>query len=129
MFDPLGSTASIFADDDATPSWSDTPHVPTSPISTSRPAASSPTPTTPDKGPPDGIYGKEPQIYGKPEPGLISPSENVASNGEKFEKPEPYLKVRITGLDRNKRDILVKLDAQVCHQTSPTCPNSGYWHS
>lgn len=30
----------------------------------------------------------------------------------KFEKKEPYLRVRITGLDRNRRDILVKFDAQ-----------------
>ncbi|EEB96001.1 hypothetical protein MPER_04938, partial [Moniliophthora perniciosa FA553] len=59
-----------------------------------------------------GLYGKEPQIYGQPEAGLISPRDTVASNGTKFEKPEPYLRVKVTGLDRNRRDILVKLDAQ-----------------
>jgi hypothetical protein len=59
------------------------------------------------------MFGKEPQIYGQPDSGLISPREAVGSNGSNYEKPEPYLRVRITGLDRNRRDILVKLDAQV----------------
>ncbi|KAH9077026.1 hypothetical protein EDB83DRAFT_2644043 [Lactarius deliciosus] len=30
----------------------------------------------------------------------------------RLEKPEPYLRVRITALDRNRRDILVRFDAQ-----------------
>ncbi len=55
---------------------------------------------------------KEPQIYGQPEPGLISPEANKLSNGNKLEKTEPYLRIRITGLDRNRRDILIKFDAQ-----------------
>lgn len=63
---------------------------------------------------PDGLFGKEPKIYGAPEPGLISPQTTVGSNGVKYEKNEPYLRVRITGLDRNRRDILFKFDAQVC---------------
>lgn len=74
--------------------------------------ASSPVPRVPDKGPTQGLYGKEPQIYGQPEPGLISPRETTSSDGQNFEKPEPYLRVRVSGLDRNRRDILVKLDAQ-----------------
>ncbi|KAG6878584.1 hypothetical protein C0993_003039 [Termitomyces sp. T159_Od127] len=111
MFDPLSSTASIFADNsDSTPPWPTTPHPPNSPISNLRRA--SPLPQTPDKGPALGIYGREPQIYGQPEAGLISPRKTVGSNGMKYEKAEPYLKVRITGLDRNRRDILVKFDAQ-----------------
>lgn len=60
-----------------------------------------------------GPFGREPQIYGQPEPGLISPAANKASNGQSFERSEPYLRVRITGLDRNRRDILIKFDAQV----------------
>lgn len=60
-----------------------------------------------------GPFGREPQIYGQPEPGLISPATNRASNGQSFEKSEPYLRVRITSLDRNRRDILIKFDAQV----------------
>lgn len=115
MFDPLSSTSSIFADNDGaqTPPWPTTPHEPNSPIPNLR-RAISPVPPTPDKGPSPGLYGKEPQIYGQPEAGLISPRDTVGSNGTKFEKLEPYLRVRITGLDRNRRDILVKLDAQVC---------------
>jgi len=59
-----------------------------------------------------GPWGKEPQIYGQPEPGLISPQSTKPSNGQALEKPEPYLRVRITALDRNRRDILVRFDAQ-----------------
>lgn len=111
MFDPLSSTASVFAQDSETPPWPTTPHPPHSPVPNLRRA--SPVPPTPDKGPTPGLYGKEPQIYGQPEAGLISPRETVGSNGTKYEKQEPYLRVRITGLDRNRRDVLVKLDAQV----------------
>jgi PX domain len=60
-----------------------------------------------------GPWGKEPQIYGQPEPGLISPQTTKPSNGQPLEKPEPYLRVRITALDRNRRDTLVRFDAQV----------------
>lgn len=66
-------------------------------------------------GPTPGPWGREPQIYGQQEPGLISPRETVASNGASFEKPDPYLRVRITALDRNRRDILIRFDAQVGH--------------
>lgn len=116
MFDPLSSTAVAFGGQDVadTLPWPSTPHPPGSPIPNLRRAAS-PLPKTPDAGPPPGLYGKEPQIYGQPEAGLISPRELVGSNGVGYEKPGPYLRVRITGLDRNRRDILVKLDAQVSH--------------
>ena len=114
MLDPLNSTDAIFAAGDSTPPWPTTPRQPNSPIPNLR-RAPSPAPPAPDKGPAAGPYGKEPQIYGQPDPGLISPHEAVGSNGTKFEKPEPYLRVRITGLDRNRRDILIKLDAQVCN--------------
>ncbi|CAA7259639.1 unnamed protein product [Cyclocybe aegerita] len=112
MFDPLGSTSAAFGgvDHDSTPPWPTTPHSPGSTIPNLRRA--SPAPPTPDKGPAPGLYGREPQIYGQPDAGLISPREAVGSNGVKYEKPEPYLRVRINGLDRNRRDILVKLDAQ-----------------
>lgn len=107
MFDPLSSTSSVFSDTNSqdTPPWPTTPHPPGSPIPNLRRAL---TPTTPDKGPSPGLYGKEPQIYGQPEAGLISLPDTVGP------KHEPYLRVRINGLDRNRRDILVKLDAQVC---------------
>jgi hypothetical protein len=109
MFDPLNSIVA-FGGDDENPPWPTTPHTANSPIPNLRRA--SPIPPTPDKGPTPGLYGKEPKIYGQPEAGLISPRETVGSNGATFEKKEPYLRVRITGLDRNRRDILVKLDAQ-----------------
>lgn len=109
MFDPLSSTAA-FGGSDPIPPWPTTPHPPNSPLPNLRQA--SPAPPTPDKGPSPGLYGKEPQIYGQPEAGLISPRDTVGSNGTSFERTEPYLRVRITGLDRNRRDILVKLDAQ-----------------
>ena len=116
MFDPLGSSAAAFGsvENHDTPAWPTTPHAPGSPIPNLRRA--SPAPPTPDKGPVPGIYGKVPQIYGQPEPGLLSPRETLGLNGIKYEKPEPYLRVRINGLDRNRRDILVKLDAQVTIQ-------------
>ncbi|KAH9948396.1 Vps5 C terminal like-domain-containing protein [Amylocystis lapponica] len=105
MYDPLGSA---FPTDDPAP-WPTTPHSPHTPI----PNLPRPSPSHLDvskNG--SGLYGKEPQIYGQPEPGLISPRVTTASNGSRFEKAEPYLRVRITGLDRNRRDILMKLDAQ-----------------
>lgn len=114
MFDPLHSTAAVFGgtDEANTPPWPTTPHSIGSPVPNLRRA--SPVPPTPDKGPAPGLYGREPQIYGQPESGLISPREAVGASGAKYEKTEPYLRVRINGLDRNRRDILVKLDAQVC---------------
>lgn len=115
MFDPLNSTSSVFGGTDSpvTPPWPTTPHPPGSPVPNLR-RALTPVPPTPDKGPSPGLYGKEPQIYGQPDTGLVSPRNTVGPNGVKYEKAEPYLRVRINGLDRNRRDILVKLDAQVC---------------
>ena len=107
MFDPLGSGF-----EDSTPPWPTTPHSPNEHIPNLRRASPAPPPL--DNGPTPGLYGKEPQIYGQQEPGLVSPKDNITSNGQKFEKPEPYLRIRITGMDRNRRDILVRLDAQVC---------------
>ncbi|KAF8551482.1 hypothetical protein OG21DRAFT_1541044 [Imleria badia] len=112
MFDPLNSTSSIFAngDSECTPPWPTTPHQPNSPIPNLR--RPSPSSLITQKLESDGLFGKEPKIYGAPEPGLISPQTTVGSNGVKYEKNEPYLRVRITGLDRNRRDILFKFDAQ-----------------
>ncbi|KAI0307029.1 Vps5 C terminal like-domain-containing protein [Multifurca ochricompacta] len=114
MYDPLGSASGLgsgshstgFSNLDSVPPWPTTPHTPNSPIPNLRPAP------TPDRISDGNQFEKQAQIYGQPEPGLISPPENPASNGDKYEKTEPYLKVRITGLDRNRRDILVRFDAQ-----------------
>lgn len=112
MYDPLHSG---FEDD--TPPWPTTPHTPNEAVPNLRrapsPAPSSLNSQTLDKGPTPGLYGKEPQIYGAPEPGFVSPEASIASDGTKLEKLGPYLRVRITGMDRNRRDILVRLDAQV----------------
>jgi hypothetical protein len=120
---PFSSSSSYPAHQPTTPPWPTTPHTPNSPIPNLRRAPSplpspiSLPPPTPEKGPAlpgagTGLYGKEPQIYGRPDPGLISPRElsTPTSNGA---KQEPYLRVRITGLDRNRRDVLIRLDAQV----------------
>jgi hypothetical protein len=106
MYDPLNSGFSSEPSD--TPPWPTTPHTPNDPHPTLV-KPNSPTPSSSSTGP----FGREPQIYGQPEPGLISPTSNKATNGTKFERNEPYLRVRITGLDRNRRDILVRFDAQV----------------
>ncbi|KAF8842770.1 hypothetical protein BDN67DRAFT_925885 [Paxillus ammoniavirescens] len=112
MFDPLSSTSSVFANyDETVPPWPTTPHEPNSPIPNLRRASPS-APVSSQKTGSDDLYRKEPKIYGAPEPGLISPHTTVGSNGVKYEKNEPYLRVRITGLDRNRRDILFRLDAQ-----------------
>lgn len=117
MFDPLNSTANIFAEDGTNGTeqgWQAAPD----PAAVDFPGLQQPsTPSFTDRsdvgGPSPGLYGKQPQIYGQPEAGLISPRETVASNGSSFEPQQEYLRVRITGLDRNRRDILIKLDAQV----------------
>jgi hypothetical protein len=115
MFDPLSSTSSIFANGNTdTPPWPTTPHEPNSPIPNLRRVSPSPSSqASVHKPETDGLYGREPKIYGQPEPGLVSPQTTVSSNGTKFEKTGPYLRARITGMDRNRRDILFKLDAQV----------------
>ncbi|EJF62398.1 hypothetical protein DICSQDRAFT_180261 [Dichomitus squalens LYAD-421 SS1] len=105
MFDPL--SVPNFPQDE--PPWPTTPHMPNEPI----PNLPRPSPHHQDsRGPPTGLYGREPQIYGQPEPGLISPRATTSSTGQPLEKKEPYLRVRITSLDRNRRDVLIKFDAQ-----------------
>ncbi|KAI0660799.1 Vps5 C terminal like-domain-containing protein [Cubamyces menziesii] len=94
------------------PPWPTTPHSPNEPIPNLPRPSPSHHASTESRGPPAGLYGKEPQIYGQPEPGLISPRINTSSNGVPFERREPYLRVRITSLDRNRRDVLIKFDAQ-----------------
>lgn len=123
MYDPLNSG---FADPN--PGWTTDPALPSprpaesspwqepevGPQSPQNAASSSSSVSSPVVGPSLGPFGREPQVYGQPEPGLISPVTNKMSNGSTLEKPEPYLKVRITGIDRNRRDILVRFDAQAC---------------
>ncbi|OSD04644.1 hypothetical protein PYCCODRAFT_1363818 [Trametes coccinea BRFM310] len=107
-FDPLA--VPNFPQDE--PPWPTTPHSPNEPIPNLPRPSPNPNANHHPAGPPAGLYGKEPQIYGQPEPGLISPRVNTSSNGVPFERREPYLRVRITSLDRNRRDVLIKFDAQ-----------------
>ncbi|KAI0700564.1 Vps5 C terminal like-domain-containing protein [Cytidiella melzeri] len=110
MLDPLSNTFG----EEPQPPWPTTPRTPNTPIP-NMPRPSTPRtisrPQTPEKQA-SGLYGRQPQIYGQPEPGLVSPSVTTGTNGKKYEKGEPYLRVRITGMDRNRRDVLVKFDAQ-----------------
>ena len=114
-FDPLSTNH--FADSPSTsaspPPWPTTPHTPEA----LSPTFGIPTPkrstqaSAPQESP--NPFGREPQIYGQPGAGLISPKETKFSNGQSAERVEPYVRMRITGLDRNRKDILVKFDAQV----------------
>ena len=120
----------------ASPPWPTTPRPPNSPIPNLR-RSLTPRPVTPTAGhtsPSQSNYtagfnasdlgfggqdnanvlGKEPRIYGQPEAGLINPDTSVGSDGTKYELGQPYLRVRITALDRNRRDVLIRFDAQVC---------------
>jgi hypothetical protein len=111
MYDPLNESGG-FGTDDLSPGWPTTPH-PAAGTIPNMPRASRPTTPTPStasdlRGPPTPA-GREPQIYGQPEAGLLSP----AANGARFEKQGPYLRMRITGLERNRRDVLIRFDAQV----------------
>jgi hypothetical protein len=117
--DPL--TANGFADDEPSPPWPTTPH-PSSPIPNLR-RAGSPLPGKDALGGP-AVVDRQPQIYGAPEAGLISPRENTGFNGAQYEKLGPYLNIRIVGLDRNRRDILIRFDAQVRACVGPLLASS-----
>ncbi|KAG8986443.1 Vacuolar protein sorting-associated protein 17 [Tulasnella sp. JGI-2019a] len=116
MYDPLNEGfATSTSSSNSTLGWPSTPHNPFADGAIlPRPSTPKPQPPNPNdkpalQQPPLSPFGKEPQIYGQPSPGLVSPNNN---GNTKHEKTEPYLRVRITGLDRNRRDILVRLDAQ-----------------
>jgi len=114
MYDPLGSSSAAFGgiEDHDAPAWPTTPahtwltdpkfaHARLLHLRRRRRAQFL------------GYMGRTHKYMDNKEPGLVSPRETLGSNGATYEKPEPYLRVRINGLDRNRRDILVKLDAQV----------------
>lgn len=128
MYDPLANafanssspSSSITPQTAPVPAWPATSHNPFADgVILPKPSSPKP-PGTPEKPPHSGLqggptnpYGKEPQVYGQPPSGMVSPQNN---GNAKFERSEPYLRIRITGLDRNRRDILVRLDAQVRRQ-------------
>ena len=102
------------AGDGGLPPWPTTPHDPDAPLphlghGQSRFGVGE----GPSSG--QGPYGREPKIYGLPEPGLIEPPSAgtaAGSNGVGMTVPEPFIRIRLTTLDRNRRDILIKFDAQ-----------------
>lgn len=115
--DPLGpADASPFSTSSSNqPPWPTTPHSPELEPSFGRRAVIPSMPTSPL--PPQTLQydpnAREPQIYGQESPGLISPAANKLSNGTKLERDDPYVRIRLTALDRNRRDILIRFDAQV----------------
>jgi hypothetical protein len=125
MYDPLNEGG--FGADDLSPGWPSGPR-PSADTIPNMPRPSRPTtpldnaPRTPSamsandlRGPAFPQPGREPQIYGQPESGLLSPTVTTGANGTRFEKQSPYLRIRLTGLERNRRDVLIRFDAQVFH--------------
>ena len=92
------------------PSWSNSPTTPIRPLPTSSSSSSS---------------FREPKIFGAPGLGLVSPpaesstqavdvSKSSGGDGERAkERVMPYLRLRIGGLDRNRKDLLMRFDASV----------------
>lgn len=93
------------------PTWSTSPVPPSRPLPTSSSSSSS---------------FREPKIFGAPGLGLVSPpaesssqaadASNVNGDGsgsKEKEKLGPFLRVRIGGLERNRKDLLIRFDASV----------------
>jgi hypothetical protein len=80
----------------------------------SEPAPSLSAPPQPQLQPPgppspsSSTHIRDPQVYG--DPGTTIMSSPTASQSD---KPVPYLRVRIGGLDRNRKDLLIRYDASV----------------
>ncbi|EKD03351.1 hypothetical protein A1Q2_02331 [Trichosporon asahii var. asahii CBS 8904] len=101
--DPLDST-SAWGGSSAVPS-----PLPSATESTSGPwggssAASTSSSTVPDL--------REPRVYGDPVPALPAPNEQQAKQIQ-----APFLRVRIAGVDRNRKDLLVRFDSSVSTPT------------
>lgn len=50
------------------------------------------------------------QVYGQPRPSLMSPSSLQASKPSTL---APFLRVKISTMERNRKDLLVRFDASV----------------
>ncbi|ORY23260.1 hypothetical protein BCR39DRAFT_549535 [Naematelia encephala] len=96
------------------PSWSNSP-----PSNTTRPLDSSQLPNSASSS-----SFREPKVFGAPGLGLVSPpppshegieaqkaNTNGAAGQVQREKNVPYLRVRIGGLERNRKDLLIRFDA------------------
>ncbi|KDQ08900.1 hypothetical protein BOTBODRAFT_191510 [Botryobasidium botryosum FD-172 SS1] len=107
MYDPLSSP---FAAPAPASPWASMP-------STPAPAPRKPSPIpppTPEKSPNPNLYPRlEPQVFSQPSPGLASPRiPGNATADENFGRPDPFMRIRLTALDRNRRDILIRFDVQ-----------------
>lgn len=56
-----------------------------------------------------GGYTRDPKIFGMPSASLTAPAAGAAHNGSST----PFIKIRIGGLERNRKDLLVRFDASV----------------
>ncbi|KAL1407271.1 Vacuolar protein sorting-associated protein 17 [Vanrija albida] len=70
--------------------------------SLSAPPVQPPAPPSPSSS----THIRDPQVYG--DPGTTIMSSPTASQSD---RPAPYLRVRIGGLDRNRKDLLIRYDA------------------
>lgn len=95
--DPLAQDVNQGWASDPSPALASPPMQPAQPVSHNQPQASS------------SAYIRDPQVYGDPGTALMSPSAETS----KGEKPPPFLRVRIAGLERNRKDLLIRFDASV----------------
>ncbi|KAL7413049.1 hypothetical protein BDY24DRAFT_415557 [Mrakia frigida] len=126
-FDPLSPSAA--------PSWPSSPHQPSDlppHLSPSSPAMSPsnsrsfsstmaqqqaqgpPPPQMGALGSAGEQYAKERQVYGAPSPSMMSPTSLSSPNqqgGGPPPKLEPYLRVKISNMERNRKDLLIRFDA------------------
>lgn len=64
---------------------------------------------------------RPPKVYGSPAMAMFDPTSfdaegstgDVKGKGKGREKERGYLRVRITGLERNRKDLLIRFDASV----------------
>ncbi|OCF60171.1 hypothetical protein L486_02851 [Kwoniella mangroviensis CBS 10435] len=100
------------------PSWSDTP------TDHTQSSIFSPTPSQSHVNPQSSSsssaedYSREPKVFGAPGLGLVSPPPtskdgmmNSSITTAAKETPSPFLRVRIGGLERNRKDLLIRFDA------------------
>lgn len=57
---------------------------------------------------------REPRVYGDPGTALTDPASSSAGGAASREPQAPFLRIRIAGLERNRKDLLVRFDANVC---------------
>ncbi|RXK38440.1 hypothetical protein M231_04349 [Tremella mesenterica] len=92
---------------------------PTSPV---RPLDAGPslmTPTSQGYSSSTQSPAREPKVFGAPGMGLVSPPGATEEQGGKV---KPFLRVRIGGLERNRKDLLIRFDASVGISTSTLWP-------